>query len=256
MTTPDIERELTAVLHRRAEAAMSRTDTHEELQEFHDRVEARPGGAGRRRVAAGAAVAAAVALVAGVVWYADVTGGVDDQGPAQDTGSAQTTDERVAREFAGALVDGDVAGARSFLAEGATLPDGWGRQSQRNEAWFADHDVKPCETMSTSDFGTSITCPFDYHNMRSEEMGLGPFGNNLVSLVVNDGKVRSFRAAYNSDNNGDGELYRQIGAWVRENHPGEWRFLDSQDVGPAERSRWIRLWQQRTQEYVDATTAE
>ena len=254
MTTPEIERELTAVLQRHAEVAMSRTDTQAELKELHDRVEGGPPRGGRGRLV-GAAVAAAAAVVLGVALLADVTDWRADQAPAQDLAPGRTADEQVAHDFAEALLAGDAAQARSLLAEGTALPEGWGRLEQRNEAWSTTHDVKPCEAMSTTDYGTRIICPFDYHNLRSEQLGLGPFGNNNVNLVVGDEGVRSFQVGDNSANNGDEQLYHQIGTWVRQEHPGEWRFLDSPDVGPAEMPRWVRLWQQRTQEYADAMTA-
>jgi hypothetical protein len=252
MTTPGIERELTAVLQRHAEAAMSRTDTQAELKEFHDRVGGGAPRTGRGRVVTGAALAAAAAVVLGVAWFADVTGGGADQEPAQDP-SGQTADERVAQQFVEALAVGDLA--RPLLAEGASLPVDLEIQFDRNEAWSIEHDVQRCDAIRGTDFGTTVVCPFDYHAYRSEELGLGPFGNNSVTLVLDDGKVRSFQTAYNWRGNGDHELYGQIEAWMRENHSGEWKFLDSPDVRPAEMPRWIRLWQQRTQQYADAMTA-
>ena len=255
MTTPDIERELTGVLQRHAEVAMSRTDTQAELKEFHDRVEGGPLRTGRGRVVTGAAVAAAAAVALGVVWFADVTGGGEDQGPAQDPASGQTTDERTAQEFVDAVTTGDVAEARSFLAEGATLSADLLWQLTLTKARSMEHDVQPCQTIGGSDARATVVCPFDYHAYRSEQLGLGPFGNNSVTVVMTDGEVRSVQPIYNWDGNGDSALKGEIGAWVRENHPGEWRFLDSNDVRPAEMPRWIRLWQQRTQEYADAMTA-
>lgn len=257
MTTPEIERELTAVLHRHAEAAMSRTDTHEELIELQDRVTRPPGGRGRRGVVAGiAAAAAAAAVVGGAFLVVDDSGRGDDDA-AQDV-DQPTAAEQAAQEFLSAFTAGDVAGARSMLVEGVTLPQEARFQIRLNRAFSIEHDVKPCETTSTSAFGTRLVCAFDYHAYHSDEMGVGPFGNNSFVVVVDaEGGIRSVQSAYNYQNNGDQQLYDEIGAWVRENHPGDWQFMDSvREVSSDEHARWTQLWQQRTQEYADSVASD
>ena len=258
MTTSDVERQLAAVLHRQAGAAMTRTDTRAELDRFHHRVGRRSRTAGRRGLAAGAAAAAAVVAVS--AWYSGLGQDDGDSGPA-DPGATQTEEERVAQNFAEALTAHDKGRVLAALADDATIEGSlpgnreWSDMVALKEAWSTWHDVQPCQETGSSDYGTSVVCPFDYHSLRSEQLGMAPFGENNVSVVVTEGRIRSFQVSYNSSDNGEAELYRDIRAWALDNHREEWPFLHG-SPSAAETPRWIRLWQLRTQQYVDETTSQ
>lgn len=256
MTTPDIERELTGVLQRHAEVAMSRTDTSAELERFHNRVEETAGTNTRRGLVAAAAALTAAAVTAAAMWYSGP--GQEDESMPADSRAAQTAEERVAQDFADAFFAGDTERVNGHLAEGTSLPGdlplnlGWHDYQRLIEAYSTEHDVQTCQETGTSPSGTPVSCPFDYHSLRSEELGMDPFGNNNLSMVVTDGVVRGLGISYNGENNGEEELYQEFGAWVRENHPGEWAFLDRRV--PDDAARWVRLWQLRTAQYADAMT--
>lgn len=255
MTTSDVERQLAAVLDRQAGAAMARTDTSAELARFHDRVDGRSRTAVRRGLAAGAAAAAAVVAVS--AWYSGLGQDDGDSGPA-DPGATQTAEERVAQDFAEAFTELDKNQVLALLAEDATIEGSlpgnrkWRELVALYEAWSSWHDVQPCQETGSSDYGTNVVCPFDYHSLRSEQLGMAPFGENNVSVVVSEGRIRSFQVSYNSSDNGEAELYRDIRAWVLDNHREEWSFLHG-SPSAAETPRWIRLWQLRTEQYVDAS---
>lgn len=69
MTDSDVERRLTAVLHRHAEEAMTQTDTVTELNKFNNRVGQGNCGPGRGRAGIAAAALGAAAVVASAVWF-------------------------------------------------------------------------------------------------------------------------------------------------------------------------------------------
>lgn len=253
MTASDVERQLTALLHRHAEEAMNKTDTSAELNKFQERAQQDPGGTGRRR-AAMLAAAAAAAVGAGALWYATVMDTDDRSAPATDPESSQTADERVAQDFLEALTTEDFDTATSYLAADAQMPEGW-RDTTLTEAYSVEHFVQPCETTSTSALGARIECPFEYHARGSEQLGLEPFDASMFTVIVDDGEVRSFDALYGRDVNGEADLRDDIGAWVEENYPGDWEVMDPSSA-PEDEQRFIELWQERTQQYVDAMTGE
>lgn len=77
MTTSEVERRLTAVLHQHAEEAMNQTDTISELSKLHERVDHSNRGRSRHRAATAAALSAAAVAVA-ALWF----GLAQDDSPA------------------------------------------------------------------------------------------------------------------------------------------------------------------------------
>lgn len=258
MTTSDVERRLTDLLRRRADHAMGRTDTRAELVRLRRRIDARSGDRVPHGLLAGAASLTAAAVMAVAVLYTG-PGREDSDTALADPGAEQTAAERVAQRFAVALVEGDRDRAVAPLAEGATLAGdlpgnmSWREYAALKRAWSTESHFQPCQETGTSDYGTNVVCPFDYYSFRSEELGLAPFGDNNVSVVVTNEEVRSFGISYNTESNGEAELYDTIGAWLQEHHSAEWPFLDS-TPSTAQTSRWVYLWQQRTAEYVEDVT--
>jgi hypothetical protein len=253
MSTSRVERELAAVLHRRAEDAMNSTDTQTELLEFNAEVENQVRR-DRRRWAAGGALAAAAALVAGfALWPGDRA--EDRSGPASTPD--QQDAETVADSFVRAYTAGDLETASSYVAAGATPWPGWRKDMRVTGVVQQQYaEIQPCETMSSSEAGTRVACPFSYYLLRSEELGLEPFEGNEFTVFVVDGKVVSGDIYQDWFNNGQSDLFEEIGAWVRANHPGDWAAMNIDGGGtPAEERRGLRLWEKRTQEYVDAQTA-
>jgi hypothetical protein len=254
MSTSQVERELAALLHRRAEDAMNSTDTQTELLEFNAGVESR-SQRDRRRWAAGGALAAAAVLVAGfALWPGDQA--EDRSGPASTPD--QQDAEQVADSFVEAYTAGDLETAGSYVAEGTTPWAGWRKDARETGVTQQQYaEILPCETVSSSDAGTRVACPFSYYLLRSEELGLEPFGGNEFSVLVADGKVVSGNIYQDWFNNGQSDLFEELGAWVRKNHPGDWAAMNIDGGGTAaEERRGFRLWEQRTQQYVEAQTAE
>ena len=251
MSTRDLERELATVLHRHAEDAMNRTDTQAELRKFHDRAAEEGPGRNRARWAVGGAAAAAVVAVGVGLLAADLGDDRADSGPAGDPAPAQTAAEQVAQDAVTAFTTGDADRLASLLAPGA-LP-GWRAAIREDQAWSRTYDVEPCREQGSRSEGTEVGCLFSYHLWHSEELGVGPFENNFFTVVVKDGKVVSAVASYNFANNGQSDLFDAIGAWVRANHPGDWRFMaNTEGHTPAEMQSWYQLWEQYSQEYADA----
>lgn len=249
MNTPQVERELIAILQRRAEDAMNMTDTQTELLELNAEIEGR--NRRDRRRWAGGGLAAAAAVVAGFALW---SGDPGDQGtsPAGETDHEAAVE--VAESFLEAFAAGDEAGAESYVAAGVTPWEGWRNDLLDEGVWRPDYILQPCEEMFTSGAGTRVNCPYEYHALRSEELGLEPFGNNVFTILVADEKVVSADPGQNAFSNGQSDLFEAMSAWMQENHPQAWEFIDRDRHTPAEEKRAFRLWEQYSQEYVDAQT--
>jgi hypothetical protein len=112
-----------------------------------------------------------------------------------------------------------------------------------------------CEARKSLPTGTLVHCTYEYHDLRSDEIGLGPFGGDWYDFTVQDGKILSVEAFYNFMNNGfSDQMWEPFASWVAENHPedgqimyAEWPVIFS----PASTEESMALWEQRTREYVE-----
>lgn len=236
---------------------MSTTRIHDKAQGTTTRDGSPPPGSGRRRTGVRTAVVAGtLALVALVAAGAVLALMPADDGPATP-GSAPTAEEAVAQDFLSAYTTSDAQRVALHLADDATMPQEWWRDLQRYEAWGAVFLVQPCEAMSTSVAGTNISCAFEHHALGTDALGREPFDLNAFTLRVDDGKVESFQATFNPGSNGFVQQLDAVASWVRANHPGDWRFMDSyEDVSDADLPRWLQLWETRIAQYVDSWTTD
>lgn len=255
MSSLDVQRRLTEVLHRHAEDAMSTTDTQKQLQEFlaRDGHEPRKAPRRNRRTAVLGAGLATAAAAAAVFWG---TGLTEDRTQPAPVVEPAPDPVQVAEEYVAAYAAYDtekvvaMADPRVDLAEVRLY-------QARDEAFGIEFLTEPCREGSTGSVGTQVACPFALHVMSSEELGRGPFENASFNLLVTpDGKVLEADADWNFELNGMAAHYDGVVEWVFKTHPDQVPFLEieEQDVPPAQLDRWLGLWRTYIQEYVDAHT--
>lgn len=259
MSTQHVERDLAALLHRHAEDAMNDTDTHTELQAFRDTVEGHEGSTRTRRrvVIAAAAAVAAAAATAVALWGPDPA---ERPEPAPAVpGQDRAADRETAEAFAAAYVEADADRMAELMAEGGQLWDTWQSTLRRDEAWDVERMMQPCRRTAEATEGVVFTCPYLIHLRGSEEVGRGPFGDNTLEVVVQDGEVTLADYTQLVDFNGVTAHLAKVDRWIAENHPQDFAFLrmdradrKTVDMGlsEAEWSRWTRLSQRYTDEYV------
>ncbi len=256
MSTREIERELVAVLHRRAEDAISGTDTLAEHQRFQAELELRTESRVTARTRWTVAVAAAAVVVAALGGW--TLGRLADDGDLRPAGpSTELSDAESAQGFVEAYADGDVLRAASYLASGQYEPyPGWETEIERNLAWGVTFLFEPCEVTADGSFGSAVLCPFDLHVMRSDAVGKGPFTGNTFTVIVKDGAVMEADNQMAWETNGQGEYIDTVYAWVKRNYPQQWDFLslDEPDVPHAQWQRWLRLWDRALDAYLEAKT--
>jgi hypothetical protein len=215
----------------------------------------------RRQVTLAVAASVAAALVATAVggWL-----GVDK---ADDPALNPEQPEAVARGFLDAYGSFDADRALTYLTtdaiaqgvaeEDRTTPEQLRLGIASERALGYKQTIRGCEHQGNSASGVSLRCAFDFHAIRSDEIGLGPYTGNYWSLTVRDGKIVSARREVDFTTSGfEDQIWEPFAKWVSIEHPDDALALgtdESQGIQPVTADS-IRLSEQRTAEYVAAVT--
>jgi hypothetical protein len=224
--------------------------------------ERRQRRASRNRKFGGLAVAAAIVVIVVAVIVGTRGGQQDTSTPASPQTTVEPADpaaEGIAERFFEAYSASDADRAISYLTDDAVL-SGWGLEGIREfrlqmrfwEATGFEHILKSCEQTSTSGLGTAVRCAYDFHGLRSDEIGRGPYSGAYDEITVLDGEVvhvfGHFEIAKFSP-----QMWEPFAEWVSANYPEDVAAMykihlsDHQLTGES-----IRLWEQHTREYVNA----
>jgi hypothetical protein len=224
--------------------------------------EKRQRNANRNKKIGAFALAAAVAVVA-IAWIVGTSEGQDTATPANQPTNQTAKD--VAAQFLHQLSSFNQDRAVSYLADDADLSgmlDLEGPRELRSTlSWWQATGFKlmptSCEeTGKTSADGTWVTCDFDFHSLRSDEIGKGPYSGSYFDLAVRDGEIvrmsMYFEIAELSP-----QMWEPFAAWVTTNYPEDVaamykpsNFQPLSDYRLTPES--IRLWGRHTGEYVKA----
>jgi hypothetical protein len=210
----------------------------------HDRVEVdQEPEKSRRGLLVG--IAAAAVIVIGVLIF------------ARPMDAPVASPVEVAAEFVEAYGSFDIDRAFSYLAADAAGVDSL--TEERLLARFMEAigtkniSTGPCEEVSTTPDGTLVRCPFEYHMLRSDEIGRGPYGPNAYNLTVMEGKVVSFDITGNSLTDGfSNQVWMPFADWIAIAHPDDVAIMyqDDSQTGWKVTEESIPLWEQRSLEYV------
>jgi len=211
----------------------------------------------RVTLAVAASVAAAVVATAVGGWLGVAKAGDPAQNPDQS--------EAVAREFLDAYGSFDADRALTYLttdaiAQGVVEEDRTTLEQLRlgiasERALGYKQTIHGCEHQGNSASGVSLRCAFDFHAIRSDEIGLGPYTGNYWSLTVRDGKIVSARREVEFMASGfSDQIWEPFHAWVSIEHPDDVvaMYTDESNERVTEDSN--RLWEQRTAEYAAVVT--
>jgi hypothetical protein len=179
---------------------------------------------------------------------------------AQEIARERTAAVDVATAFVEAYAASDVAKAASYLTDNALAGfggevGGLGPGLRQGQAAGFKLLFEPCEAQDSSPPGTSVRCPYDYHGIRSDEIGLGPYSGSWFDITVLEGEIASV-----SDNivfleNGfSDQMWEPFAAWVAANYPedGAIMYENWPSIFMAQfTEESIALWAQRSREYVE-----
>jgi hypothetical protein len=225
----------------------------------HDRVivddeGGEPGGS--RNLLIG--IAAAIAIIVGAMLLLRP---LTEDRPVADQPSAAATE--IAAAFVKAYAAHDVDKAASYLAADAFAelggdPEGMRLLSRWREAVGVREVLDLCVERTTLSSGSVVRCTYDYHALRSDEIGLGPFSGSYFDLTVQEGKIVAVSSVLEFVSNGfSAEVWEPFAVWVAETHPDEVLVLYTDPDQAMQRmtEESIALWEERTQEYVDTVRA-
>jgi len=225
----ELERRIAGVLHDRAEAAMSQTDTERRLPPFI----ADTNAAARRHrvtwglsvVAVGAAVILALVLT-GVPLSSDQS---ETQEPARDRSPVD-----VAADFVDAFAGYDPVRASKDLAVDAEMKiweDADGTSEwQRGLVWAeaVGFKVLPSECAPEQRTGsrTMVRCPFALHSLGSDRIGRGPYPDNAFYVVVDKGEIVATEMVVPSETNGfRDEVWDPFAQWLQREYPADFAVM-------------------------------
>ena len=115
--------------------------------------------------------------------------------------------------------------------------------------------VDPCRVTGTSASATAVRCPFDWHAIRSDEIGLGPY-RGYWDLTVRDGEIASV-SLYWEIKKFSPQMWEPFRDWVSKTYPKDFEVMYVDGGGNfslTEES--IRLWERRSRQYVGVAISE
>jgi hypothetical protein len=212
-------------------------------------------------------VAAAIGVVA-IVLILRTHPGLDTTTPANGSTAVNPVGaaEEVATSFLGAYGAFNAEQATTYLADDADLtgfigsgysegPEGLPRFISFLEAEGYEQTITSCEGSPVGP-DISVVCAFDFHAIRSDEVGRGPFTGSTFTFTVRDGQI--FRASqYWEIAKFSPQMWEPFAHWVSTTYPKDAAVMyqDGTYANYSLTQRSIRLWEQRTREYVKQVRA-
>ena len=216
------------------------------------------------------AVAASVVAVA-----ASVAGGWLGTNKAGDPAHNPDQSVAVARNFVDAVGRYDADGAVSYLTEDAVVQGSTiaytgsdaAEQLRLTLAHFRaagyNQTINDCARIGNSASGVDVSCTFDLEGIRSDEIGVGPYTDNVWRLTVRDGKIVSAQQELPYSSNGFAtQVWAPFAAWVSIHHPDDvlTMYINEDDRSAIGTQRFTedsnRLWELRSAEYVAAVNQD
>jgi hypothetical protein len=139
----------------------------------------------------------------------------------------------------------------SVGASGGTLDD-FRRLVSWLEAEGYEQTLRSCEELVSSAFGTYVRCMFDFHAIRSDEIGRGPFSGSYFDLTVRGGKVVRASQTW-ATGQFSAQMWEPFAHWVSKAHKKDAAVMYEGDstTGVRLTEKSIRLWERHSRGYVD-----
>jgi hypothetical protein len=202
-----------------------------------------------------AAAAAFALIIVGALVATTRRNSTEPQIPAgpSSTEAAETAAAALGTRFVDAYGDFDATQAISYLSDDAELSMAGSVEELRRYLFLLEAEGfrlrwNACRSVGSSPDGTELRCPFTFDDLRSDEMGLGPYSGSYFDLTVRDGKI--VRASKEWDVGVfSPQVWEPFLRWLAAEHPDDADImLEGSDQRLSDRS--IRLWEQRTHDYV------
>jgi hypothetical protein len=174
--------------------------------------------------------------------------------------------DEVATKFVAAYGDLDADRALSYVADDADVSGLWtsvGTQDVQGmkeqfrtliallEAQGYKQLGTSCEELDSSAADTHVQCGFDFHDLRSDDVGRGPFSGSYLDVTVHDGSI--VRAStYWEIGTFSPQMWEPFAKWVAKAHreDAEVMYTDGSYSGVRLNQESIGLWDRNTREYA------
>ena len=208
----------------------------------------------------------AVAAVIGLVAAACTPGTRDGQmttAPAEQPPTAYRADpqaEEIATSFVEAVGAFDTERAVTHLADDAIVPENLLPEElpiliSFYEAQGYKQMLDPCEVTGSYAHGTVVRCTYDFHAIRSDEIGLGPYYGSHWDITISDGEIVEALQYWEIEDFSP-QMWEPFADWVSATYPKDFEVMYTggrTNFSLTEES--IRLWRQHTREYVRVAIA-
>jgi len=205
-----------------------------------------------------------VATAIGLVVVACTSGPRDGQDATTPAGEPSVTPVdatavRVATDFVNAFGAFDAERAIGDLADGTDLAGLNGVDGSAElrlllsllEAQGYEQVGTSCEQTGSLASGTDVRCTFDFHAIRSDEIGRGPYSGSYFDLTVLDGKIQR-PSLYWETKEFSTYMWEPFATWVSETYPKDGAVMYNASYSDFLLSQEsIRLWELHTREYVE-----
>jgi hypothetical protein len=189
---------------------------------------------------------------------------VEDATTAGPAEAPETTADDVATNFVIHYGAFNADQAVSYLADDADL-SGLGLEGTREfrlllsflEAQGYKQMLTSCEETGSLASGSVVRCSFDFHLIRSDEIGRGPFTGSYLDLTVRDGEI--VRASvYWEIEKFSPRMWEPFASWVSTTYPEDAAVMYTDGTYSNYRltEESIRLWEKRSREYVKVEIAK
>jgi hypothetical protein len=207
-------------------------------------------------------LAAVVALAGVALTLILATGAQEEATPADEQEPVM-----VGSSFVRAFGAFDAERARSYLAQDADISElvssvGAGdvkgsREEFRLHISLLEANgyrqiLDSCDETGSSGSGTTVLCWFDFHLLRSDQLGLGPYSDSYFELTVRDGEIA--RAAQHWEiSDFSPQMWEPFANWVSSAYPKDAAvmYTDESHSGARLSEKSVRLWELRTEDYAD-----
>ena len=170
----------------------------------------------------------------------------------------------VATGFTDAYGAFDAREAMTFVADDADLTglidsqvpadvDGLSRQLAFLEAEGYEQNVS-CEPVPEAT-DIYVICAFDFHAIRSDQIGRGPFGGSTFSFSIRDGEIVRASLDWHTERFSP-QMWEPFAEWVSTTYPADAAVMYQDETLTNFRltRESIRLWRRRSLEYVAVAT--
>jgi hypothetical protein len=211
-----------------------------------------------------AAAVVGIAVFVAAIWVVTTAGSFDRTTTPADKPTLNPADtaEEVALGFLDAIAAFDAETAMNYVADDADLTgmtnpqvpadtEGLSLMLSMFEATGSKLILTSCETAA---FGsdTSVVCYYDFHELRSDEIGRGPFSGGYFVFTVRDGAIVRASVSENLEKF-ERQMWEPFAEWVSSTYPRDAAvmYLDRTLVQFRLSPESIRLWERHTREYVE-----